>query len=517
MEVRVRMNYRDRLLETQFDATIRPADDRVLRGGQLAGELTVTGPERDMPPLETAMTGEIRITDLLVMAPVVAGEPIGPLSLRYAFGARLDPLAQPPDPASLDPLSRASELTNAASVIQAAAGEIPAFQGVLQITDGDLLVNGVETEFLPTLWGIYRRRSSVPAAPALLAAPAWIAVEGVVGPTSTQTLLEAIPTAIAGQLADAQVRGELSATVRYRLPLFAIVAMDWVAETELDGFAVTRIPAAMNPYKLNGEFLHTIVDPEVDFQRTVVIPERRPASMTWMLTHSEHTERQIRQMRSEDAAAGGSPPDVVRVTGTPPEPDPTYRYVYLDQMSRWIPAAVLTAEDGDFFFYGGVNPITLKAAIARNLEAGEVLYGASTISMQVAKMLFLDQERIFARKLQEVFLVYLMEHHVVVPKDRILELYLNLAEFGPGIFGVYDASAYYFGTHPREISAGEAAWLASILPAPKTYHRYFASGWISDGWWERMQSYLQIMLERGRISPAEFEAATEQRPVFRRP
>ena len=134
--------------------------------------------------------------------------------------------------------------------------------------------------------------------------------------------------------------------------------------------------------------------------------------------------------------------------------------------------------------------------------------------MQLVKMLFLDQDRVFSRKLQEVFLVYLMEHHVPVSKERILELYLNLAEFGPGIYGIHRAAGYYFNKEPRELTAGEATWLASILPAPKTYHRYYEEGEISDGWFARMIGLYDIMLERGRMTPAEYEEALRRRPVF---
>ena len=104
-----------------------------------------------------------------------------------------------------------------------------------------------------------------------------------------------------------------------------------------------------------------------------------------------------------------------------------------------------------------------------------------------------------------------------VSKERILELYLNLAEFGPEVFGIYDASRYYFAKHPGDLTAGEATWLASILPSPKTYHRYFEDRWISDGWFDRMTGLYDIMLERGRMTPEEHAEAIQQRPVFAAP
>ena len=137
--------------------------------------------------------------------------------------------------------------------------------------------------------------------------------------------------------------------------------------------------------------------------------------------------------------------------------------------------------------------------------------------MQVVKMLFLDQQRLVSRKLQEAFLVYLMEQQVPVAKARILEIYVNIAEFGPGVFGIADAARYYFGKSAAELSAGEATWLASILPSPKRYHQYYESGFISAGWFERMKSYFDIMLERGRMTEAEYEAAIRRPPAFTPP
>ncbi|TFH03709.1 MAG: hypothetical protein E4H09_04775 [Spirochaetales bacterium] len=254
--------------------------------------------------------------------------------------------------------------------------------------------------------------------------------------------------------------------------------------------------------------------------------------MAWMLLHSEHTERQITARREEQRVLALTRPKVIetpspgnRVQGIAtvgsaataipaPLPDPAYRYVRLDDLSPWVIRAVLTAEDGDFFFYGGVNWVTLAGAVERNLRTGEIALGASTISMQLVKMLFLDQSRIISRKLQEVFLVYLMEHEVPVSKDRILELYLNLAEFGPGVYGILDASDYYFGKDPGELTVGEATWLASILPAPKTYHQYFKDRWISDAWFSRMGGLYDIMLERGRMTQQEYDAAIQVRPAF---
>lgn len=508
------ISYRHREAELSFDAPLpdgvpQEQGTAAVVAGSVSGQITVTTGE---PETVTQIEGLIGLHGFRALVPVVATQEIGPVDLDYVFTAELDPAIEPPDLAALEPLSRAAELTHTQDLIRTAhKNALPAF-GALTITSGDMTINGVRADVLPTLWGIYQPTEA--GGPLRLDTPRWVAVTACIPTTPAQTILDAIPQAIAGPLADAKLDGTLAVDGEFRLPFRVIEAMDWVADTELDGFAVRRIPTTMNPYALNDAFVHTIVDDEQGYRRTVQIPAARPASMTWMLTHSEHRPLGIERMRREADERSADPPEVLGERSVGVTPDPTYRYVYLDEMSRWVPAAILTAEDGDFFFYGGVNPVTLKGAIARNIHAGEILYGASTISMQVAKLVFLDQQRVFARKLQEVFLVYLMEHHVVVPKDRILELYINLAEFGPGVFGINHAARYYFDKDPSTLTAGEAVWLASILPAPKVYHEYFEAGSISDGWWIRMTSYLDIMLERERMTSAEYEAATSRRPTF---
>jgi membrane peptidoglycan carboxypeptidase len=134
--------------------------------------------------------------------------------------------------------------------------------------------------------------------------------------------------------------------------------------------------------------------------------------------------------------------------------------------------------------------------------------------MQLVKNLFLSDDREFSRKFQELLLVYLVEEQLGIPKDRILEIYINLAEFGPGIFGIYDAARHYFGKNPADLSAGEAVWLASILPSPKRYYQYYRNGAISPGWFERMRWNFDTMLERGRMTEAEYAAATAAIPRF---
>ena len=131
------------------------------------------------------------------------------------------------------------------------------------------------------------------------------------------------------------------------------------------------------------------------------------------------------------------------------------------------------------------------------------LRGASTITQQLAKNLFLDGRRTLRRKLRE--LVYAVELERALGKRRILELYLNVVEFGPEIYGVRAAADRYFLKRPERLSAREAAFLAAILPSPRTsYERAYLGGRVPD---RRIDAILDNMARLGSLRPEEVEAA----------
>lgn len=126
--------------------------------------------------------------------------------------------------------------------------------------------------------------------------------------------------------------------------------------------------------------------------------------------------------------------------------------------------SVIIAEDGRFYQHNGVDFKAIRNAWDYNLSHRQVRYGASTISQQTVKNLFLSNERNLLRKWHELILTWQMEQRL--SKDRILELYLNIAQFGPGIFGVQAASYYYWGHPVWMINRRQAAELAASLPSP---------------------------------------------------
>lgn len=136
------------------------------------------------------------------------------------------------------------------------------------------------------------------------------------------------------------------------------------------------------------------------------------------------------------------------------------------QLSPALRRAVLAAEDDRFYLHWGLDLVEIGEAIDR-AEAGGRLRGASTITQQVAKNIFLWEGRSFVRKGLEAYLTIVLE--ITLPKERILDLYLNLAEWGDGIFGAEMAARRHFGVSARALSDEQAARLAAILPSPRRW------------------------------------------------
>jgi monofunctional biosynthetic peptidoglycan transglycosylase len=145
------------------------------------------------------------------------------------------------------------------------------------------------------------------------------------------------------------------------------------------------------------------------------------------------------------------------------------QWVPYERISVNLKRAVLAAEDARFLDHEGFDWEMIQKAITRNEESGRVVAGASTISQQLAKNLFLSAERSWLRKGEEALITWMLED--ALTKRRILELYLNYAEWGEGIFGAEAAARYHFGVPASALNPEQAAWLAVILPSPHRYAR----------------------------------------------
>jgi monofunctional biosynthetic peptidoglycan transglycosylase len=144
-----------------------------------------------------------------------------------------------------------------------------------------------------------------------------------------------------------------------------------------------------------------------------------------------------------------------------------HAWVPYERISPHLKRAVVAAEDAKFLDHDGFDWEAIQKAIAKNEKKGKVVAGASTISQQLAKNLFLSGSRSWVRKGQEAVITWMLENFMT--KRRILELYLNCAEWGEGVFGAEAAARYHFGTGADALNAEQAAWLAGILPSPRRY------------------------------------------------
>lgn len=183
----------------------------------------------------------------------------------------------------------------------------------------------------------------------------------------------------------------------------------------------------------------------------------------------------------------------------------------LDEVSPFMEVAVLTTEDGGFWGHHGFDSSAIEGAIRRNLERGEFSRGASTISMQLAKNLYLERDKYIARKVQEALLTMLLEQEL--RKREILELYLNVIEYGPGVYGIRNAARHYFGASPSELSLAQCFFLASVLPRPKAHH-FDESGRLVPLRASLVRNLMKIAHERGRLGPDDLEKGLSEELRF---
>jgi len=169
--------------------------------------------------------------------------------------------------------------------------------------------------------------------------------------------------------------------------------------------------------------------------------------------------------------------------------------------------AVILAEDASFYKHDGIDVKAIKNAIMYDLEQKSLARGASTITQQVAKNLFLSREKTLTRKAKELYLAKRMEQELT--KGRIIELYLNVVELGPMVYGIGHGARYYFGKSAANLSPRECAFLAAMLPGPRlAYNPYKNLGKVL----KRSNMILRLLASKGVLSTAEYRAALGESP-----
>ena len=281
--------------------------------------------------------------------------------------------------------------------------------------------------------------------------------------TSCHDALAAIPRDLLADTAGFDAEGTIAASASVRVDSRALP--DSTVEVSVSDLCrFTTIPALADLTRFDAPFLHTVAEPDgTTFEMTT-----GPGSEAW----------------------------------TP-----------IDAISPFLLHAILAHEDAGFFKHHGFAPSEIQVALVRNLEAGRYVQGASTITMQLVKNVFLHREKTLARKLQEVLLTWWIERSW--SKRAILELYANVIEYGPAVYGIRAASEHYFGTTPAQLSPAQAAFLATILPNPKAFDEMARRGAISASVARRMTSLLTRMEARGRIDAEALRVGLAETAVFR--
>jgi len=281
--------------------------------------------------------------------------------------------------------------------------------------------------------------------------------------TDAMAIVRSVPRALVPHLAGVQMTGSLALKATVDLDTADLNTLDYRIEPKLFGLAVTDMGAEADIDRLEGTFRHEVHERDGTVTRFLVGPDA---------------------------------------------PD----WVPLGEVSRYVVLALTTTEDGSFFTHKGFSPTQIRRSIIDNLERGYFYRGASTISQQLVKNLFLTRDKTISRKLQEVFITWQMEQRL--PKERILELYLNVIEWGPGFYGIRRAAEHYFGKHPSELTLLDTAFLVSIIPNPRRFYSQFEKGEVSDRWRDRLRRIVDAMVARGKVSEGEGRACAPYSPYF---
>ncbi len=188
------------------------------------------------------------------------------------------------------------------------------------------------------------------------------------------------------------------------------------------------------------------------------------AQIWWWVDHNpvstSFMDRQLAALREKD-----------------PKAQLKHKWVPYNRISNHLKRAIIASEDSRFSEHEGVDWEAMEKAYEKNIKKGKVVAGGSTITQQLAKNLFLSGERSYLRKAQEVVITYMLEY--MMDKERIFEIYLNIVEWGVGVFGAEAAAQHYYGVPAASLSAAQAARMAVMLPKPRFYDKNRGSSYLA--------------------------------------
>ncbi|MFH1653439.1 MAG: biosynthetic peptidoglycan transglycosylase [Pseudomonadota bacterium] len=277
--------------------------------------------------------------------------------------------------------------------------------------------------------------------------------------TPIQEIINSLPYGFISRIYGAEVSGDIDMDVNLLLDLKNITRSELDPSINVEEFEVVEYPKSIDIKKLKGPFTHVV---------------RKKGKV------------------------------VEKILVSPKNPN----FVPFDKLTETVKKGVLTCEDGSFFSHKGFQPNRIEESLIQNIQKKSFVRGASTITMQLAKNLYLNGKKNLSRKFQEMLIAYALEQEL--SKKRILEIYMNIIEWGPDIYGIKRAAEHYFSKKPEEITPLEAAFLGSIIASPIRYHRMYRDGSVTDQW----ATYLALILKKMHVTEEEFEASAPFQPEF---
>ncbi len=277
----------------------------------------------------------------------------------------------------------------------------------------------------------------------------------VIPPIDCQRVLNAIPTEMAPYLAGYKLRGVFDTDIALDIDWAALDATKLDGHVGIDHCRVVDEPAD-SPKRLKDEFEHYVELEKGQWTSFVVGPT------------------------NED-------------------------FVPIEDISPFVMKSIISTEDSNFYHHHGFITSEFLTAFVNDLKAGGFRFGASSITMQMVKNVLLYREKTLARKFQELFLTWHVEN--TLTKDRIMEIYLNVIEYGPGLYGIGPAAKQYFGKPAKELNAVEAAFFSTILPNPKDRYAQYCRNELTKWTSAKIQRILSIELKRDRLTQAEYDTA----------
>ena len=187
-------------------------------------------------------------------------------------------------------------------------------------------------------------------------------------------------------------------------------------------------------------------------------------------------------------------------------------FVPLGDVAGIFIQTILRTEDSRFYSHKGFDEKLFGYAVRDNIRDRKIGRGASTITMQLARNLFLHHRKDIFRKMEEMVIAWLMEEIYVIPKNRLLEIYLNIIEMGPEVYGIKAASSFYFAKTPADLTVTESLVLSYIVPRPKYFLDALASGSprLTEGLRKHTRRFARLLRKHGAITEEEFETREEQ-------